>query len=177
MKAIHLFIKWHTAQWKVVDKKLPLHYLQSDKNSARRIVLFNDSPIPLLAHPVVATSSPLTWSLKWRTRSSLHWSTSRQESQDYCNSIQANAPLDLLNCLQSVIRSSARLVLRLAPWPRVSKLTRVTSSTGNASVTNSAPWHTSVSMASHPVYLFQMCSTIALVPVHAALCSAASYRL
>jgi len=38
---------------------------------------------------------------------------------DYCNIILANPPLGLLNCLQSVTRSSARLVLRR--WAGVSR--------------------------------------------------------
>ena len=36
---------------------------------------------------------------------------------DYCNGILANALLGLLNCLQSVMRSAARLVLRFHRGP------------------------------------------------------------
>ena len=44
---------------------------------------------------------------------------------DYCNGILANAPLGLVGCLQSVLRSAARLVLRLPPRASVTQLMRV----------------------------------------------------
>jgi hypothetical protein len=40
---------------------------------------------------------------------------------DYCNGILANAPLGLVNSLQSVLRSAARLILRLPPWASVTQ--------------------------------------------------------
>jgi len=65
----------------------------------------------------LATSSPLT-DVWCGARDLIH------SRLDYCNSILANAPLCLLNCLQSVISSSARLVLRFRPSVCVSKLIR-----------------------------------------------------
>ena len=43
---------------------------------------------------------------------------------DYGNGILGNAPLCLVNSLQSVLRSAARLVLRLPPWTSVTQLMR-----------------------------------------------------
>jgi len=54
------------------------------------------------------------WRLIQRTLSSMI--NSWLESLDYCNNILANAPLGLQNCLQSMIRSSALLVLRIPLW-------------------------------------------------------------
>lgn len=53
-------------------------------------------------------------------RSSVHWSS----RLDYCNGILANAPLGLVNSLQSVMRSAAHHVLRLPPWGSITQLMR-----------------------------------------------------
>jgi len=103
----------------------------------------------LLPHPAVATSSPLidVDAAHVLVHAMIH------SRLDYCNSIPTNAPLSLLNCLQSVRRSSARLVLHVASAVGKCVQASVTSSTGcqcsNASHSNSAPWHSSLSTDSH----------------------------
>jgi hypothetical protein len=99
---------------------------------------------------------------------------------DYCNGILANAPLGLLNCLQSVMRSAARLVLRLPPWASVSKLMRDQHHWLPVQERITFKLCTVAYKCIHglaPVYLSRMCSSVASVPARAGLRSAASCRL
>ena len=99
---------------------------------------------------------------------------------DYCNGILANAPLGLVNCLQSVLRSAARLVLRLPPRASVTQLMR-----------DQLHWLpmqqrvvfklcTMAFKCIHgvaPAYLSRMCTGVAAVEARSRLRSAASGHL
>jgi len=99
---------------------------------------------------------------------------------DYCNGILANAPIGLVNCLQSVLRTAARLVLRLPPWASVSQLIR-----------DRLHWlpvkhritHKLCTMAfkcTHdlaPAYLSRLCTSVECVDARARLRSATSGHL
>ena len=99
---------------------------------------------------------------------------------DYCNGILANAPLGRLNSLQSVLRSAARLVLRLPPWSSVTQLMR--------DQLHWLPVHHRITFklcslafkSVHrlaPVYISRMCSSVASVESRARLRSATSGHL
>ena len=98
--------------------------------------------------PTSTTSSPLTdvrCGARARTRAKIH------SRLHYCNGILTNAPMGLLNCLPCVMRSAGRLVLQFPPWASVCKLMHgfTGCQCSHASHSNSAPWHTKVSTASH----------------------------
>ena len=99
---------------------------------------------------------------------------------DYCNGILANAPLGLLNCLQSVMRSAARLVLRLPPWASVTQLMRDQLHWLPVQQRITFKLCTMAYKCTHglaPIYLSRLCSSVASVPARAGLRSAASGRL
>jgi hypothetical protein len=99
---------------------------------------------------------------------------------DYCNGILANAPLGLVNCLQSALRSAARLVFQLPPWARVSQLIRDHLHWLPVPQRVTFKLCTLAFKCIHglaPNYLARMCSSVATVPARAGLRSAASGRL
>lgn len=99
---------------------------------------------------------------------------------DYCNGVLANAPLYLFNSLQSVLRSAARLVLRLPSWASVTQQMRDRLHWLPMQQRTTFKLCTMAFKCTHglaPVYLSQMCSGVATVPAGAGLRSAASGHL
>jgi hypothetical protein len=99
---------------------------------------------------------------------------------DYCNGVLANAPLGLLSSLQSVMRSAARLVLRLPPWASVTQLIRDRLHWLPVQQRITFKLCTMAYKCTHglaPVYLSHLCPSVGSVPARAGLRSAASGRL
>jgi hypothetical protein len=99
---------------------------------------------------------------------------------DYCNGILANAPLGLINCLQSVLRSAARLVLRLPPWASVTQLMRDQLHWLPMQQRITFKLCTMTYKCIHgaaPIYLSRMCAGVAAVEARSRLRSAASGHL
>ena len=99
---------------------------------------------------------------------------------DYCNGVLANAPLGLVNSLQSVLRSAARLVLRLPPWASVTERMRDQLHWLPMQQRIKFKLCTMAFKCIHglaPAYLSRMCSSVAAVPARSGLRSAASGHL
>ena len=99
---------------------------------------------------------------------------------DYCNGVLANAPLGLVNSLQSVLRSAARLVLRLPPWVSVTERMRHQLHWLPMQQRIKFKLCTMAFKCIHglaPAYLSRMCSNVATVPARTGLRSASSGHL
>ena len=151
---------WLCAAWYMklcpVDAQLIAGALFTPSLKVRDLGVMIDSDLSLKSHARHVASvgcfhirqlRPIRRSLTFETAHSLARAMVHSRL-DYCNGILANASLGLVNSLQSVLRSAARLVLRLPPWASLTKTMRAAPLVAGAAADHFQALHYGIQMHS-----------------------------